>query len=180
MKLNFTQTSLRLYSTRLYSNMFGSHLYVQCSEGQLLRHRTYLLRELVQSSCYFRRLSKKQTSAVLRLPSHRSRVPPPAVRRRGQQSWRSESGRRRKAACGGQARHLRPAVRSRVVDLRRAEAPPGAPPAEDVELASHRCGGVNPPSGAHASQLRPRVGLRVVHVGWVHRAPLAVFPTPVT
>ena len=43
-------------------------------------------------------------------------------------------------ACGGQARHLSPAVRGRVVDLRRAETVTGGGvPAEDVELAIHRC-----------------------------------------
>eukprot|EP00964_Phaeocystis_antarctica_P121217 scaffold84902_cov63-Phaeocystis_antarctica.AAC.3 len=66
-------------------------------------------------------------------------------------------------ARGGQARPLRPAVRSRIVDLYRAEIPLGADPAEDVELATHHSRGVTPPSDAHASQLRPCVGLRVVH-----------------
>ena len=77
----------------------------------------------------------------------------------------SESDCHHLIARGGQARLLRPAVQSRVVDLSRVETPTGAAPAEDVELATHRCGGVRPPSVAHASQLRPCVGLRVVDVG---------------
>ena len=77
----------------------------------------------------------------------------------------SESDHPQAVARGGQARHLRPAVRSRVVDLRRAKILTGAETAEDVELATHRCGGVKPPSGAHACQLRPCIGLRIVHVG---------------
>eukprot|EP00964_Phaeocystis_antarctica_P011544 scaffold6389_cov75-Phaeocystis_antarctica.AAC.7 len=83
---------------------------------------------------------------------------------------RSESNCHHVAARGGQARHLRPAVRSRVVDLRRAEKPLVAGPAKDVELATHPCGGVTPPGCAHASQLRPCVGLWVVHADWVHRS----------
>eukprot|EP00964_Phaeocystis_antarctica_P081037 scaffold50658_cov63-Phaeocystis_antarctica.AAC.2 len=79
-------------------------------------------------------------------------------------SQRSESDRRQAGAHGGQVRRLRPAIRSRVVDFRRAETPPTGVPAEDVELATHRCGGMVPPSDAHAaSQLCPCVGLRVVH-----------------
>ena len=76
----------------------------------------------------------------------------------------SESDRHHTNSLGGQARHLRPAVRGRVVDLRRAETLTGVPPTEDVELATHRCGGVSSPSGAHACQLRPCIGLRIVHV----------------
>ena len=59
-------------------------------------------------------------------------------------------------ARGGQVRHLRPAVVDKQVllfvraDLRRAETPTVVPPAEDVELATHRCGGVTVPNGAHA------------------------------
>ena len=66
----------------------------------------------------------------------------------------SESDRRQAVARGGQARPLRPAVRSRVVDLRCVNIPLDADPAEDVELAHHRCGGVKSPSVArqgHAS-----------------------------
>eukprot|EP00964_Phaeocystis_antarctica_P037969 scaffold21718_cov58-Phaeocystis_antarctica.AAC.4 len=74
----------------------------------------------------------------------------------------SHSNSHHTSARGGQLRLLRPAVRSRVVDLRRAETPPDADPAEDVELATYCCGGVTPPASAHASQLRPCVGLRVV------------------
>ena len=77
----------------------------------------------------------------------------------------SESDHPQAVARGGQARHLCPAVRSRVVDLRRTDSPTSAGPAKDVKLATHCCGGVRPPSDAHASQLRPYVGLRVVHVG---------------
>ena len=48
----------------------------------------------------------------------------------------SESDCHHLIARGGQARLLRPAVQSRVVDLSRVETPTGAAPAEDVELAS--------------------------------------------
>eukprot|EP00964_Phaeocystis_antarctica_P048467 scaffold28066_cov63-Phaeocystis_antarctica.AAC.1 len=84
----------------------------------------------------------------------------------GMRAWRSqlsESYRHHIVAGGGQARLWRPAVRGRVVDLRRAEKLTGAEPAEDVELATQRCGGMTRPTDAHASQLRPCVGLRVVH-----------------
>ena len=78
-------------------------------------------------------------------------------------SKRSKSECRKKFTRQGQARPLHPAARSRVVDLRRAETPTVVGPAEDVELATHRCGGVTKPISAHADQLRPYVGLRVVH-----------------
>ena len=85
---------------------------------------------------------------------------------------RSESGRHEIAARRGQARHLRPAVRCRVVHLRRAdETLTGVVlPVEDVELAAHRCGGMTPPSDAHASQLRPFVGQWVIRVLGAQRA----------
>eukprot|EP00964_Phaeocystis_antarctica_P105709 scaffold70712_cov61-Phaeocystis_antarctica.AAC.2 len=61
-----------------------------------------------------------------------------------------ESDSRHAGARRWQARCLRPAVRSWVVDLHRAETPTGVAPAKDAELAAHHCGGVKPPSGAHA------------------------------
>ena len=64
-------------------------------------------------------------------------------------SQRSESDGHYSRAWGGQLRLLRPAVRRKVVDLRRAKTPPFAVPAEDVELTTHRYGGVMLPSDAH-------------------------------
>ena len=66
-------------------------------------------------------------------------------------AMRSESDRHNAAAHGGQAQPLRPAVRSRVVHLRSADIfsilEPATSPTEDVELATHNCGGVSPPTG---------------------------------
>ena len=80
-----------------------------------------------------------------------SRPPPMAHERHADyRSQHSESGRHKIIASGGQARPYHPAVRSRVVDLHRAKTHPAAEPAKDVDLATHRCGGVTVPSGAHA------------------------------
>ena len=64
----------------------------------------------------------------------------------------SESDRHHSTARRGQARHLRPAIRSSVVDLCRAEILVlvlvlilAADPAEDEELATHHGRGVSPP-----------------------------------
>ena len=64
-----------------------------------------------------------------------------------------------KITRGGQARPLRPAARSRVVDLRRAEAPT-AEPAEDIEHTTHRCGGV--PAQQEIATTLSRAGVKLV------------------
>eukprot|EP00964_Phaeocystis_antarctica_P000690 scaffold383_cov60-Phaeocystis_antarctica.AAC.2 len=65
---------------------------------------------------------------------------------------------------------MSPAVRSRVIYFHSVKTCIlnyigvfAREPAEDVELAIRCCGGVSPSNLAHACQLHPCVGLRVVH-----------------
>ena len=58
-----------------------SHLsiqYVHSAQRAAAALRYIVLHECIQARYFRGRLSKKQTSAVLRLPSHHPRVPPPA------------------------------------------------------------------------------------------------------